>query len=67
MARLVERDGISKEEAANILGAQMPIEDKKQFADFIVDNEGTLEETRAQVERLWEELTTMQRKGGAST
>lgn len=51
--RTVERDGCTQDEAQARINAQMPIDDKKRLADHIVDNSGTLEETRAQVERLF--------------
>ncbi len=54
--RLAERDGISKEEAANILKAQLPIDEKVGYADFVIHNDKTPEETRKQVEELWETL-----------
>lgn len=54
--RLALRDGISTEEAAVILKAQLPIEDKKPFASFLIDNEQPLDMTRKQVELLWDDL-----------
>jgi dephospho-CoA kinase len=54
--RLCKRDGISKEEAANILKAQVPIDEKVGYADFVVRNETNLKETRHQVEKIWQAL-----------
>jgi len=54
--RLMKRDGITREAAESILKAQLPIDEKLGYADFIIHNEGTLEETRKQVEKVWEEL-----------
>jgi dephospho-CoA kinase len=54
--RLMKRDGISWEAAESILKAQLPIDGKLGYADFVIHNEGTLEETRRQVERVWEEI-----------
>ncbi|MCP4689961.1 MAG: dephospho-CoA kinase, partial [Desulfobacterales bacterium] len=51
--RLAERDGISIEEAANILKSQLSIEEKVRFADYLINNEKSVEETRALVEDLW--------------
>jgi dephospho-CoA kinase len=59
--RLVKRDGIGKEEAADRLKAQLPIDDKLAYADFVIHNEHSLKETRNQVEVLWEELKRIQR------
>ena len=39
-----------------ILKSQISIDEKLKFADFVVDNAGTLEETREQVEGLWKAL-----------
>lgn len=60
--RLAERDRISREEAANILRAQLPIDEKVGYADFVIHNEGSLEETRKQAEELWEKLKEIQRQ-----
>ncbi len=54
--RLVARDGLSEEEARRRLGAQMPLRDKLPRADWVIDNNGTPEETRRQVERVWARL-----------
>jgi dephospho-CoA kinase len=62
--RLMERDGISREEAVNRLKAQLPIEEKVGYADFVIHNEGTLEETQKQVDELWEKLKEIQASRG---
>lgn len=54
--RLMKRDGIAREAAENILKAQVPIDEKVGYADFVIRNEGTLEETRRRVEVVWEAL-----------
>jgi dephospho-CoA kinase len=59
--RLIKRDGITREAAQNILKAQLPIDEKLGYADFVIHNEGTLEETRRQVENVWEELKKCQK------
>jgi dephospho-CoA kinase len=58
--RLVERDGISRKEAAHMLKAQLPINEKLAYADFVVNNEGSMEETKRQVEEVWRELKRLQ-------
>ncbi|HYS01712.1 MAG TPA: dephospho-CoA kinase [Candidatus Eisenbacteria bacterium] len=47
--RLVERDGLSEAEARRRIGAQLSLDDKRQRADFVVNNTLTLEATREQV------------------
>lgn len=58
--RLVKRDGISRKEAAHMLKAQLPIDEKLAYADFVVNNEGSMEETKRQVEEVWRELKRLQ-------
>ena len=60
--RLAERDGISNEEAANILRAQLAIEEKKGYADFIINNEKSIGNTKQQVENLWASLKKIQKE-----
>ncbi len=47
--RLVERDGCSAQRALARINAQMPIEEKRKKAQFVIDNRGDLENTRRQV------------------
>jgi dephospho-CoA kinase len=54
--RLLQRDGISEEEAKQALKVQMALSKKVEQADYVIDNSGTLEETQAQVRKVWEEL-----------
>lgn len=54
--RIMGRNGLSDEEARDRLRSQMPLADKIPFADFVIRNEGTFEETEAAVEEIWKEL-----------
>jgi dephospho-CoA kinase len=54
--RLVHGRGISLERARQMIAAQMPIEEKRRLAHHVIDNSGTLEETRAQVVQEWKHL-----------
>ena len=54
--RLKARDGLSPEAVEQRLDAQRPSEEKEAEADWVIDNSGSLEETRRQVELLWQEL-----------
>ena len=56
IARLMVRDGYSREEAASRLASQMPIGEKLAYADIVIRNDGLLEETRRAVAEVWEEL-----------
>ena len=54
--RLTARDRRPVSEAAGIIQAQWPLSTKKAQADFVVDNRGSVEDTRAQVKILWQHL-----------
>ena len=51
--RLVAKTGLSREEAERRITSQMPAEEKRRRADFVVDCSGNLEETQRQVEDLY--------------
>lgn len=55
-ARLAARDGLDEAAVTARLGAQLPLADKRAQATWVVDNGGSLDETRAQVRRIWEEI-----------
>lgn len=54
VARLMLRDGLSRDEALQRLAAQMTMEEKRTYGRIIIDNSGTPEETERQVKDLWE-------------
>jgi len=58
--RLMERDCLSEEMAIKMMHSQMSPDEKKGYCDLIIDNSGTLEETRKKVEELWRELKKLQ-------
>ncbi len=55
--RLMRQRGLSEASIRARIDAQAPLEDKAAVADFLVDNEGTLDELESQVERLWNDLS----------
>jgi len=55
--RLMRERGMSEAAILARIDAQAPLEDKAEVADFLVDNEGTLDELDQQVERLWSDLS----------
>ncbi len=57
--RLVERDGLTAEEADRRMAAQWPIARKVQEADFVVRTDGTFADTDAQVETLVRQLRAL--------
>jgi dephospho-CoA kinase len=57
--RLQKRDGLIKKEILKRMKAQMPIAEKIARADFVIDNQGSINQTKKQVEALWQELKKM--------
>ena len=55
LQRLLDRS-LSPAEAQARIDSQMPVSEKVKYADFVVENDGTLEELEQQVERLWHEI-----------
>lgn len=55
LERLMKRDGITEEQANKRLNSQMSIDTKKELADIVIDNSGTMEETEQQIEQFWSE------------
>lgn len=56
LARAAARDRTGDEAARARIASQLPLADKLAVATHIIDNSGTPEETRRQVEKLWREL-----------
>ena len=54
--RLVRGRGLTQEEAAMRIAAQMPIAEKARRADFVVDTSGSFAETDRQVDEVWRTL-----------
>ena len=57
-SRLMARDGSSSGEAQALLGLQMAGEEKRPYADYIVKNQGQLEETEAAVKKIYRKIIT---------
>ena len=57
--RLTKRNGLSREEALSRINSQMPASEKLEYADYIIDNSGDVENTENQVKKLWEEIVAL--------
>jgi len=57
LARLMRRNGYTEAEARARIAAQMSLSEKKKRADTFIDNNGSLEESFLQAEKLWKEWT----------
>ncbi|MFZ2070306.1 MAG: dephospho-CoA kinase [Halobacteriota archaeon] len=51
--RVMAREDVTEEEAKMLIGLQMPLSEKLKFADIVINNEGTLEETEQQVREVY--------------
>jgi dephospho-CoA kinase len=56
VTRLMRRNTLSAGEARRRVAAQPPLAEKLARADVVIDNSGTIEQTREQVERAWRNL-----------
>jgi dephospho-CoA kinase len=54
--RLMKRDGFSREEAIKRMSSQMPLSEKVRYADFVIDNSGSMGETERQVREVFGKL-----------
>ena len=57
--RLMKRDGITEAEARKMVELQIPLAEKRRFADYIINNDGTREETETQVRKLFEAISSL--------
>jgi dephospho-CoA kinase len=58
--RAMKRDQLSREEVLDRLRRQMPLEQKKEFAHFVIDTSGEKEQTLEKVRTLYQELQSIQ-------
>jgi len=56
MQRLIELRGMTREEATHRLNSQASDTERLAIADVVIDSNGTLDETLAQVDMLWAKL-----------
>jgi dephospho-CoA kinase len=54
--RLIARTGLSPEDAARRVEAQMPAAEKARLADHVIDTSGSFDDTNAQVADVWAKL-----------
>jgi dephospho-CoA kinase len=60
--RLMERDGSSEDMAMSMIRSQLSADEKKGYCDLVIDNSGSLKQTRQQVETLWQKLKKLQKE-----
>jgi dephospho-CoA kinase len=62
LERLWQRDGTGREQALAILSSQLEAEEKVKVADFVIRNEGSLEETKKRTREVFRELRRIARE-----
>jgi dephospho-CoA kinase len=55
LERAVAR-GLAADRAQGLINAQLPLDEKKQVADVVVDNRGNIEDLTQEVNRAWKEV-----------
>jgi len=51
--RRLEKKGMNRKDAQSRIKSQLPLAEKIESADFVINNDGSLEETKRQVEELY--------------
>ncbi len=54
--RSIKRDGVAREEVQARLSRQLPLAEKRKYADYVIDTSGTKEETLRQARAVYESL-----------
>ncbi|MEU8195982.1 dephospho-CoA kinase [Microbispora amethystogenes] len=58
LERLLRSRGMSEADARARIAAQASREDRLRIADIVIGNEGSLDQLEAQVDRVWQDLST---------
>ncbi|MEK7215252.1 MAG: dephospho-CoA kinase [Chloroflexota bacterium] len=61
--RLQTRNGLTPEQVRDRMRTQLSTDERKQYADVVIDTSGTLEDVRAMVRSLWESQVAAALKG----
>ena len=61
LERLIKMTGLASDQAEQRLAAQLPLEEKRRYADYEIDCSDALADTERQVEKLVEELRRLAR------
>jgi dephospho-CoA kinase len=56
LQRLMTLRALGRTAAQAMIDAQMPSEAKRERADFVIDNAGSMQDLRAQVDRVWRDI-----------
>ena len=56
--RILERDKRSENDALNIINSQLTLDEKKKRSDFVIENDGNIEELKEKIDKFLEYLET---------
>ena len=56
LSRLMTRNALSQEEGRKRIAAQLSLQEKRKRSDVLIDNNGSLEETRQQIRNALQKL-----------
>jgi dephospho-CoA kinase len=59
LERLMKRDNIAREEAERRINTQMPQDEKKKHADYLIDTSDGFESARQQTSAVWHQLRSL--------
>lgn len=62
--RVKERDGMTSEQVSNRIKSQMPLESKKHYADYIINNNGNISDAASAAENVIKDILCKNKKMG---
>lgn len=62
LERLMKRNKLTKQQAVDRINSQMLLEDKAKLADYMIDNNGSLEDTKNQIIKRWNDIKSEWKK-----
>jgi dephospho-CoA kinase len=62
LERIKTRDNISEKELLERISMQLPIEEKMQWADFVIKNNDSIEDLKSSTQKLFQQLIQLSRK-----
>jgi dephospho-CoA kinase len=60
--RSINRTRLSRNQILQRIRMQMSLKDKEEKADYIIDNNGTLAQTKKRVKKIWKEVSSWKKK-----
>jgi dephospho-CoA kinase len=64
LERLMARNNLTREEAERRIAAQMPQEEKKRYADYLIDSSGGFASARRETEEVYRALRSLSNESG---